>query len=411
MTDHLQRAMLLIAHRRHEEALNVLQQAIGDDPTDATPHAYRAIVLCRMERYDEACEAAGQAIHLQPDNGLGHYALGLALHYSNQQKKALQAVEEAIRLDPHDPEQFSLLSAIHLAQSKWKLALEAAQRGLAVDSEHPECTNLRAIALRQLGETDDAADTLQSALADNPENAVTHANIGWNLIHQRKYKDALGSFQEALRLDPMLDMARLGVVEALKARNPLYAGMLRFFLWLGRFPPQVQLALLIGAVVGLNVFGQIASKYPTLEPWVEPLFACYLLFVFATWMADPFFNLVLLLNRYGRYALSKVQKHEAILLVIGLLPGIVFNVLLLLMTEQATSFWVKVLPFLIVFPILTAPKLRRGPVRWLGYSFSVLMVVMFLVGLFGGNTSAIEFYTWGCILSTWAANFLPRERG
>ncbi len=50
--------------------------------------------------------------------------------------------------------------------------------------EHAGCLNLRAMALVQLGRKDEASRTLGSALADDPENALTHANQGWALLHR-----------------------------------------------------------------------------------------------------------------------------------------------------------------------------------------------------------------------------------
>ena len=110
----------------------------------------------------------------------------------------------------------------------------AAERGLAIDPEHNVCTNLRAMALVQLGRKDEAAETLGSALANDPENALTHANQGWALLHQGDHQRALEHFREALRIDPELEWAQAGIVEALKAQYLIYRLMLRFFLWMGR---------------------------------------------------------------------------------------------------------------------------------------------------------------------------------
>ena len=90
------------------------------------------------------------------------------------------------------------------------------------------------MALVQLGRKDEAQQTLGSALANDPENALTHANQGWALLHRGDHAKALEHFREALRIDPELDWARAGIVEALKARHLIYRVMLRFFLWMGR---------------------------------------------------------------------------------------------------------------------------------------------------------------------------------
>ncbi len=50
--------------------------------------------------------------------------------------------------------------------------------------------------------------TLGSALANDPENALTHANQGWALLHRGDHERALEHFREALRIDPELEWAR-----------------------------------------------------------------------------------------------------------------------------------------------------------------------------------------------------------
>src|SRR4030095_8604876 len=100
-------------------------------------------------------------------------------------------------------------------------------------------------------------------------------------------------FREALRLDPQLDPAREGLVRALKARNPLYGALLRYFLWMSRVPARTRWAVLVGALLIARVLG--------------PLFVLSLLFMWLPGTAEPMSNLVLRLSRYGRLALSRTE--------------------------------------------------------------------------------------------------------
>ena len=43
-----------------------------------------------------------------------------------------------------------------MGRRRWAAALATADRGLALDPEHAQCTNLRAMALVQLGRKDEA---------------------------------------------------------------------------------------------------------------------------------------------------------------------------------------------------------------------------------------------------------------
>ena len=79
---------------------------------------------------------------------------------------------------------------------------------------------------------------------------LTHANQGWALLHRGNYQRALEHFREALRIDPELDWARAGIVEALKAHHFIYRQMLRFFLWIGRQARVAQWVIILGILFG-----------------------------------------------------------------------------------------------------------------------------------------------------------------
>lgn len=311
MNPNLQRAILLVQQHRHEQAINELRQSLTADPHDPYGHALLGLCLAKLEKFQDATAEAQQAIHLSPDFPFAHYAHASILHDRHRYVEALAAINEALRLDSSDADYFALLSNIHIDEKRWRDALEAAERGLQLDSEHVACTNLRAIALVKLGRKAEAGATIDAALARNPDNAITHANQGWTLLQRGDHKKALEHFREALRLDPENEWARHGIVEALKARNFIYAFMLRYFFWISRFRGKTQWAIILGAVIGNRLLGAVAASQPSLKPWILPIQILYVTFALMTWIADPLFNLLLRLNRFGRLALSREQVVAA----------------------------------------------------------------------------------------------------
>jgi tetratricopeptide (TPR) repeat protein len=303
----LQRALLLYDQSRHAMAEAELRQALAADPHEFFAHALLGLCLAKREQFTEATEEARQAIHLSPDSAFAHYALASILHDRNHNPDALLAINEALRLDASEANFFALLSAIHISEKHWTDALAAAEQGLQLNSEHVSCTNLRAIALVKLGRKEEAGATIAAALAKDPDNSVTHANQGWTLLQRGKPKEALEHFREALRLDPENEWARNGIIEALKARHFIYAFMLRYFFWMSRLSRRAQWGVILAGYFGNRVLASIAVASPALAPWLLPLRILYVIFVLLTWTADPLFNLMLRLNRFGRLALSREQ--------------------------------------------------------------------------------------------------------
>ena len=321
MNRHIDRALMLLNQSRHELAEQELRQALADDPNEARAHALLAMCFVERDALDEAASEAGMAIHLEPDSPFAHYVMAVVLNKRRRYREALAAIDESLRLNPYDADSHALKATVHLHQNRWRDAARSAEEGLGVDPDHVGCTNLRAMALVQLGQREEAGLTIDAALARDPENAFSHANQGWTLLHAGRPQQAMEHFREALRINPQLEFARQGIVEAMKARNPIYRVLLGYFLWMGRLDPRVQFALIIGLVFGQRILRSLMEQVPALAPFAPWILGAYLLFVIMTWTAYPLFNLLLRVNRFGRLALSREQTVASNWLGLGLLVG------------------------------------------------------------------------------------------
>ena len=416
----LQRGLLLYQQARYEMAETELRQALGAEPDDAYAHALLALCLIERKRPDDATSEARQAIHLAPDMPFAHYALAKVLYDRDAYDAARSAIEEAIRLDPQDPDYRFLLGAIHFDERRFEEALRAADEGLAVDPEHDGCTNLRVMALVKRGRTREATDVTEAALARDPENSATHANRGWTLLEQGSANDALGHFREALRLDPENEWARAGIVEALKARNPVYAVMLRYFLWMSKLSRQAQWGVVIGGYFANRLLTQAARSDPDLAPWLLPFRVLYVTFVVLTWTAEPVFNLLLRLNRFGRLALSREQIVES-----NWIGSVMF---LALLSLGACVVWGFDSPFLMaamVFGFLIIPiagTLKTSPGRsrrgmWIYTGVLATLGLASLVTAFRmaardgeGEWAFFGLFLLGVVAAPWVANYMIMRR-
>lgn len=308
---HILQAQVLFQQHRYHEAEQPLRQALLEDPHNAQAHALLAVSLAEQKRLPEALAEAQQAIQLEPDNGDAHHVLAIVSLAAERAKDARAAAQEAIRLRPDEARYFATLSQIYLQERNWKSALEAAEAGRQLDPDNLNCINLQAMALVKLGRRDEAARVIETALSKDPENAVTHANLGWALLHHNQPQVAMLHFREALRLKPENPWARQGIVEALKARNLFYRFMLRYFLWIGRLSSRAQWGIILGGYLGYRLVASLAASQPGLRPVLYPLMLLYVGFALSTWVAYPVFNLLLRLDHFGRYALSPDQIRGA----------------------------------------------------------------------------------------------------
>lgn len=311
MSTHLARAEMLLQQSRPAEAEREARLALAEDPENAFAHALLALSGVAQERAAEALASAQTAIGLAPATAYMHYVHAYVLHRLDRSREALAAIDEAIRLSPEDEESFALRASIQLARRDWTAALADAEAGLKINPEHVRSANLRAMALVNLGRKAEAAATGEYALQRDPQNALAHANQGWTCLHRNEPRQAQVHFREALRLDPELEYARHGMLEALKARNPLYRGMLAYFLWIGRQSGRVQWAFIIGSYVVMRFVRGAAVAAPQLGWLLWPLVGAFYLFVYLSWTAVPMFNLLLRFDRFGRFVLSRDERFAS----------------------------------------------------------------------------------------------------
>jgi tetratricopeptide (TPR) repeat protein len=182
---------------------------------------------------------------------------------------------------------------------------------LACDPEHGDCLDMKAMCLTRMGRTDEATMTIGDSLQRNPNNAYSHANQGWSLLHANQPKQALTHFEEALRLEPNNEWARNGMVECLKARNPIYRLFLVYTLWMVGLSDSVRWLVLLGGFVLYRVADHLSFGYLEYALYLRPFVWAYVMFAITTWIAQPLFEALLIVHPRGRHALNNVQKRSA----------------------------------------------------------------------------------------------------
>jgi hypothetical protein len=176
-----------------------------------------------------------------------------------------------------------------------------------------------------------------------------------------------------------MEWARVGIIESLKAHNFIYRGMLLYFLWMSRLSEKAQWAIILGGYFGYRALLTVARRNPDVAPYIWPIVIAYIAFALMTWLADPLFNLLLRLNRFGRLALSRQQVMASN--VIGLL-------LLAAIASGAACVWrgdMRYLLLAVVFAglMLPASGAFRTPEGWPQWTMIAASATLALVGFLG----------------------------
>jgi tetratricopeptide (TPR) repeat protein len=376
MQEILQRATLLYQQGRYDHAESESRRLLTLDPTVARGHALLALCLMRREAHKDALFEAFEAVRLDPMDAFNHYVCGTVLLSTERDVEALQAANMAVSMEPFNSSFHALVAGIHLHRRRWSEALAAAEQGLSSDPEDVECNNYRVMALVKLGRRDQAAASMGETLALDPEDAYSHANQGWTLLHEGKPKEAMNHFKEALRIDPTMDWARGGIVEALKAHNFIYRWMLAYFLFMSKLSARAQWGIIFGGWIGIQLLQNIGRNAPNLRPLITPIVVAYSIFAIMTWLAYPFFNLLLRLSRYGRLALSREQTIASNWVGLALLLAVGMAVAALV-TRREIFLDLAIMFGLLTLPVAAFFNMDRGWPRWtMAGAIGVLLLIM-----------------------------------
>jgi tetratricopeptide (TPR) repeat protein len=412
---HLERALILFEQSRFDLAEQEVRRDLESEPDNATAHALLSLCLAERGEHRQAMWTAQEAVTREPDLPFAHYALASILQDRERLDEASVAIEEAIRLDPKNTNFLAQLASIRLDQGRWPDVLEITEQGLRMDPEHVACINFRALALNRLGRAAEARAAIETALARDPLNAVTHANQGWACLERGDATQALEHFREALRLDAEFAMARHGIVECLKTRYTVYRVLLRFMLWMAGLSKRSQWGLILGGAVGYLGLLVVKSKWPDYEPIIWPVLIVYLLFGVLTWIADPLFNLLLRLDPFGRLALTPIQLVASTWVGICLLGTVLAGVVGLVLLSPGILLGAAMCGCLVI-PVTGVFNCPTGWPRWvmMGYTLVLALLGTISASLFVavvGMTDPLEFHwylawAWGLFVVFLVGAFL-----
>jgi tetratricopeptide (TPR) repeat protein len=414
MTDQLvERASQLISQERYAEAEKYIKDILSAEPENTQALLMLSVCKSELEQHAESLALIKQVLGKEPDNDHFLYLCALFHLRNNEVKEAEKFIKNAIAYNPNSAAYFGLYAMIHIHNKEWALALAQANNGLAVDADDLSCLNARSTALFKLDRKTEAYDTINEALAQDPENDNTHVNIGWGLLEKGEHKQALEHFREALKLNPENKYAKAGLVEGLKARYFLYRMFLKYAFWIGNMKGGLQWAIIIGFYVGSRVLRSVADSNPSFAPFINPIIFLYTLFAVSTWVIGPISNLFLRLNVYGRYALTKEETTSSNFVGMALLTGIA-GFVTLLFVDNFLFFMIGLFGITMMIPLSSMFNPVKPSAKRILIFYTVALVVVGLLAMLqyvsiGEVGILATVYVIGIFAYQWIANaFITR---
>lgn len=405
----LSKVEILIQQKKFAEAEKILSDLLTEDSNNIYFLSLLAEVNLQQDKFDKAGSIIDNAIGLSPDDSHLFY---IKCRISIQQDKLNDAeknINQAIELDPYYADYFALLANIKLGRKQFEEALETANRALAIDAENLLALNTRSTALNKLNRSDESFETIEGALREDPNNAYTHANYAWGLLEKGNHKKALEHFKEALSNDPTFDYAQSGMLEALKATNPIYRIFLKYSFFMSNLTAKYQWGVVIGFYIGFKALRTIAKNNEALQPYLIPLIVAFALIAFSTWVIAPISNLFLRFNKYGQLLLDKKEKMSSNFVAISLGLFLVGLLLYFLLSDEK-MLTIAVYGFAMMLPLGTMFSPSKNKYTLLIYTIALGVVGLMAIGLTFSTgemfNSMTVVFIWGFVAFQWVANYM-----
>ncbi|MBK6781128.1 MAG: hypothetical protein IPG75_16520 [Gemmatimonadetes bacterium] len=311
--DPLEQVFDLLADGREAEAHAQLDLLIREEPWNGPLHAIRALLRVDQGRLDDAARDAATGVGWRRTTASATTPWRRWRWPGEEYPAAITAAREAQWLAAGYLEAALLEARAQAAAGRWPEAVELTRQVLEQEPDNDEAALLHTLAAGAGAGRGPRPRGLARARRPVPAQPGGARRRRLDPAQCGALQGRAGGVRAGPRHRPVAAVGARGLLVALKARNPVYALLLRAFTWLGRFPVRTRRLLLLAGFLGYNLLRRVVGDHPALGWVIWPLLAVYIAFVVLSWLADPLLNLVLLAGREGRQLLGRDERHAALL--------------------------------------------------------------------------------------------------
>jgi cellulose synthase operon protein C len=210
---------LLILKNRLDEANKLNDEILKVNPHDSIGLVYRGQIRLRQNDPIGAIDALQAAIRDDPSNAVAHYHLGLALGMQNNEAQSEVELRSAVGLQPELTDAQRALAAIEIRRNDLDALTQTAQQIIYGAPNSPDGYLLRGAAEMARGKFSDAESDIHKATEIAPASPAPYVQMGNLHQAQKQYPDAIKSYQQALDKDGNSVDALQGIMNAYLAQK------------------------------------------------------------------------------------------------------------------------------------------------------------------------------------------------
>jgi Tfp pilus assembly protein PilF len=181
-----------------EEAEREFRGILEENPDYALAHDGLGRVYFTQNNLSEAEKEFGRAIQLDSSLWQAHNFLGIIYDRQKEFKKAFAHYQKAIALQPNVGILYNNLGMSLFLKGEYDASLEALIEGAKLDPNNKKILNNMGLLLCKKGRFQEAFETFKRSGSE----ASAYYNIGCFYLIEKKYKEAIQSYQKAIDAKP-----------------------------------------------------------------------------------------------------------------------------------------------------------------------------------------------------------------
>ncbi len=190
-----------------EKAKNLYFRLLARDPLNPDAHYFLGALYARLGALEQARQSFEEALDLDPNHGATLEAIS-SLGLGNGGSFTTDILKRSATQSPQGPARLLVQIRTRLDEQDYERALSLAQEGERTFPSQVGFVYLEGVALRELGNMDQAKKAFQTAIKLNPQHEESHLALANLYFDLGKYVYAALSFQDAIYLNPQNTEAR-----------------------------------------------------------------------------------------------------------------------------------------------------------------------------------------------------------
>ncbi len=195
---------LYFDNKRYDEAVKVMDEAVGLFPDDFTVNFILGLSLAQSGHNSEAKPYLKKAVDTNPSDLNALSAYGYTLSQLKENEEAIKYLKKALELAPDSANQVNLLGTLGLiydGQKNWEACDSTYEEALSIDSTNALVNNNYAYSLSERGiKLDKALKMAETAIGKEPLNSSYLDTIGWVYFKLGEYEKAKEYIEKAIKV-------------------------------------------------------------------------------------------------------------------------------------------------------------------------------------------------------------------